>query len=147
MFQTFKAQNVVFIFTFMLTRGLVIWNITRIAQLLIFCALDGGFIITVLFWPLRLFKIILPLSRTMGVEPGTLSYKSAFGPFVCNPFNTNCVISPLLFVPKRVSDELHIVSCMTSVIRKGLQLMTALAKIIFSVSVSNSESVFQELIG
>lgn len=45
----------------------------------------------------------------MGVEPGTLSYKSAFGPFVCNPFNTNCLISPLLFVPKRGSDELRIV--------------------------------------
>ena len=34
---------------------------------------------------------------------------STLGPFICNPFNTNCVISFLLCVPRRGSNELHIV--------------------------------------
>ena len=38
-----------------------------------------------------------------------LSYQSAFGPFCCNPFNTDCVISPLLCVPKPDSVELCVV--------------------------------------
>ena len=38
-----------------------------------------------------------------------LSFQSVFGPFRCNPFNTNCVISPLLCVPKRDSVELRVV--------------------------------------
>lgn len=38
-----------------------------------------------------------------------LSYQSVFGPFRCNPFNTDCVISPLLCVPKRDSVELRVV--------------------------------------
>ena len=35
-----------------------------------------------------------------------LSYQSPFGPFCCNPFNTDCIISPLLCVPKPDSVEL-----------------------------------------
>ena len=38
-----------------------------------------------------------------------LSYQSVFGPFHCNPFNADCVISPLLCVPKRDSVELRVV--------------------------------------
>ena len=38
-----------------------------------------------------------------------LSYQSAFGPFRCNPFNTDCIISPLLCVPTRDSVELRVV--------------------------------------
>ena len=38
-----------------------------------------------------------------------LSYQSAFGPFRCNPFSSNCVISPLLCVPKRGSADLRFV--------------------------------------
>ena len=38
-----------------------------------------------------------------------LSYQSVFGPFHCNPFNADCVISPLLCVPKRDSVELSVV--------------------------------------
>ena len=38
-----------------------------------------------------------------------LSYQSEFGPFRCNPFNTDCVISPLLCVPNRNSVELRVV--------------------------------------
>ena len=38
-----------------------------------------------------------------------LSYQSAFGPFRCNPFNTDGVISPLLCVLKRDSVELRVV--------------------------------------
>ena len=38
-----------------------------------------------------------------------LSHQSAFGPFHCNPFNTDCVVSPLLCVPKRDSDDFRIV--------------------------------------
>ena len=38
-----------------------------------------------------------------------LSYQSAFGPFRCNPFSLNCVISPLLCVLKRGSVDLHFV--------------------------------------
>ena len=38
-----------------------------------------------------------------------LSYQSVFGPFCCNPFNTDCVISPLLCVPKRGPVELHVI--------------------------------------
>ena len=38
-----------------------------------------------------------------------LSFQSVVGPFRCNPFNTDCVISPLLCVPKRDSVELRVV--------------------------------------
>lgn len=38
-----------------------------------------------------------------------LSHHSVFGPFHCNPFRTDCVVSPLLCVPKRDSVELRIV--------------------------------------
>ena len=38
-----------------------------------------------------------------------LSYQSVFGPFHCNPFNADCVISPLLCVPKRDSVELRVI--------------------------------------
>ena len=38
-----------------------------------------------------------------------LSYQSVFGPFHCNPFNADCVISPLLCVPKRDSVEIRVI--------------------------------------
>ncbi|XP_068753186.1 uncharacterized protein [Montipora capricornis] len=38
-----------------------------------------------------------------------LVHRSICGPFTSNPFDTNCVISPLLCVPKRDSDELRVV--------------------------------------
>jgi len=38
-----------------------------------------------------------------------LSYQSVFGPFRSNPFHTDCVISPLLCVPKRDTDEFRVV--------------------------------------
>ena len=38
-----------------------------------------------------------------------LSYQSAFGPFRCNPFSSNCVISPLFCVPKSGSADLRFV--------------------------------------
>ena len=38
-----------------------------------------------------------------------LSYQSVFGPFRCNPFNTDCVIYLLLCVPERDSVELRVV--------------------------------------
>ena len=34
-----------------------------------------------------------------------LAHHSICGPFTSNPFDTNCVISPLLCIPKRDSDE------------------------------------------
>ena len=38
-----------------------------------------------------------------------LVHRSICGPFTSNPFDTDCVISPLLCVPKRDSDELRVV--------------------------------------
>lgn len=37
------------------------------------------------------------------------SYRSVFGAFHCNPFNTHCMISPLLCDPKHDSPDLRIV--------------------------------------
>ena len=34
-----------------------------------------------------------------------LSYQSVLGPFHCNPFSSDCIVSPLLCVPNRDSDE------------------------------------------
>ena len=47
-----------------------------------------------------------------------LSYQSVFGPIHCNPFNADCVISPLLCVPKRDSVELSVVHDLS--FREGL---------------------------
>ena len=73
----------------------------------------GLLIINRTLWLLFLFAIILQLLRTLHIYPLTsakeLSYQSAFCPFRCNPFNTDCVISPLLCVPKRNSVELRVV--------------------------------------
>ena len=38
-----------------------------------------------------------------------LVHRSICGPFTSNPFDTGCVISPLLCVPKRDSDELRLI--------------------------------------
>lgn len=38
-----------------------------------------------------------------------LAHRSVLGPFTCNPFSTDCVVSPLMCVPKRDSNELRIV--------------------------------------
>ena len=38
-----------------------------------------------------------------------LNHRSVCGPFICNPFDNDFVISPLLCVPKRDSDELRVV--------------------------------------
>lgn len=37
-----------------------------------------------------------------------LLYKAVFGPFHCNPFNTPCMISPLLCIPKLDSLNLRV---------------------------------------
>ena len=73
-------------------------------------------------WPINFRSDVLPLS-TFRNHPSAisnsdcltsyiakeLSFQSVMGPFHCNPFNTNCVVSPLMCVPKRDSSDLRIV--------------------------------------
>ena len=73
-------------------------------------------------WPINFRSDVLPLS-TFRNHPSAisksdcltsyiakeLSFQSVMGPFHCNPFNSNCVVSPLMCVPKRDSTDLRIV--------------------------------------
>ena len=75
-------------------------------------------------WPINCDTSVLPKStlKNHGSATGAngqrilstyickeLSYHSVCGPYHCNPFNTDCVISPLQCVPKRDSPEPRIV--------------------------------------
>lgn len=75
-------------------------------------------------WPINCDTTVLPKStlKNHGSAAGAngqlilstyickeLSYHSVCGPYHCNPFNTDCVISPLQCVPKRDSPEPRIV--------------------------------------
>ena len=73
-------------------------------------------------WPINCRAHVLPLS-TLRNHPSAaandtcltlyiakeLDHQSVMGPFHRNPFNSDCVISPLMCVPKRDTDELRIV--------------------------------------
>ena len=71
----------------------------------------GLSIINRTFWLHVLFTIFLLLSRSYlsTYIAKEIFYQSVFGPFRCNPFNTDCVISLLLCVPQRDSLELSVV--------------------------------------
>ena len=75
-------------------------------------------------WPINCDTTVLPKStlQNHGSAAGAngerilntyiskeLSYQSVCGPYQCNPFNTDCVISPLQCVPERDSTEPRIV--------------------------------------
>ena len=75
-------------------------------------------------WPINCDTTVLPKStfKNHGSAAGAngqlilrtyickeLSYHSVCGPYHCNPFNTDCVISPLQCVPKRDSPAPRIV--------------------------------------
>jgi len=73
-------------------------------------------------WPINFDRTFLPIS-TLCNHPSAqanahylsnyviseLSFDSICGPFSCNPFDVDCVISPLLCVTKRDSDKLRVV--------------------------------------
>ena len=77
-------------------------------------------------WPINCRTHVLPLS-TLRNHPSAaanytcltlyiakeLDHQSVMGPFHRNPFNSDCVISPLMCVPKRDTDELRIVHDMS----------------------------------
>ena len=69
-------------------------------------------------WPINFRSDVLPISSFRNhpsaiAKPDCLtlyiakelSYQSVLGPFHCNPFSSDCIVSPLLCVPKRDSDE------------------------------------------
>lgn len=96
----------------MLTLDLVIWTIIKIALSLTFFNMVGPSITHLLCWLLQLSIIILPLPRIVIICLHVL--KRVFLPVSvwcihCNPFNTHCVISPLLCVPKCDSSDLRFV--------------------------------------
>lgn len=84
-------------------------NITKMELLLIFFVMAGRLTMWGLYCPLP-FQIILQNSIFLrSYVHKELAHHSICGPFTSNPFDTNCVISPLLCVPKRDSDEPRVV--------------------------------------
>ena len=73
-------------------------------------------------WPINFHSEVFPISTFRNHPSATsnsdclsvyiakeLAHRAVLGPFPCNPFSTNCVVSPLMCVPKRDSTELRIV--------------------------------------
>ena len=67
-----------------------------------------------------------------------LVHRSICGPFTSNPFDTGCVISPLLCVPKRDSDKLRVVHDL-SFLRVSLSTMGSPKT---PISTNHSDSVY-----
>ena len=80
----------------------------RTESSLISCVLAGRLISMLMFCLFPLFVTILQHFLTLIVWPH-ISQKPVMSPFHCNPFNTNCVVSPLMCAPKCDSTDLCII--------------------------------------